>query len=66
MHTPYTPNVPTRGSKHHTFRGLSDEDWDDFATATKRQNIDRSTVIRDFIRAYLRRPGARMPKAPRD
>lgn len=56
--------MTTRGSRHRTFRGLSDQDWEDLEEATKGRGTDRSTVIRDFIRYYLRRPGAKLPKRP--
>lgn len=53
MHTLYTLIMPSRGSKHHVFRGITDEEWEAFDHATERQGTNRSAVIRDYIRYYL-------------
>jgi hypothetical protein len=55
------PNKP--GTQHRSVR-VSDDDWGDFDEAAKREDTDRGTVIKQFIRWYLRRPGARLPKRP--
>lgn len=55
------PNSP--GNPHRSVR-VSDTDWADFDTATKQQDSDRGTVIKEFISWYLHRPGARMPRRP--
>lgn len=55
------PNVP--GTQHRSVR-VPDDDWADLETATKRLGADRATVIKQFIRWYLRRPGAELPERP--
>lgn len=40
---------------------VAQEDWDDLHEVTRGR---RSEVIREFIRWYLRRPGARIPERP--
>lgn len=55
------PNKP--GTQHRSVR-VSDEDWGDFDTAAKFLGSDRGTVIKQFIRWYLRRPGAKLPERP--
>jgi hypothetical protein len=55
------PNRP--GTQHRSVR-VSDEDWADLETATKGLRSDRGTVIKQFIRWYLRRPGAKLPERP--
>lgn len=55
------PNKP--GTQHRSVR-ISDEDWDDLEAATGEFGSDRGTVIKQFIRWYLRRPGAELPERP--
>ena len=55
------PNKP--GTQHRSVR-VSDEDWGDLAAATDVSGSDRGTVIKQFIRWYLRRPGAQLPARP--
>ena len=55
------PNRP--GTQHRSVR-ISDEDWTDLETATGELRSDRGTVIKQFIRWYLRRPGAKLPERP--
>lgn len=55
------PNKP--GTQHRSVR-ISDEDWADLEVATGVFGSDRGTVIKQFIRWYLRRPGAELPKRP--
>jgi hypothetical protein len=57
------PNVP--GTQHRSVR-VPDEDWADLEKATKSLGSDRGTVIKQFIRWYLRRPGAELPERPGD
>jgi len=55
------PNKP--GTQHRSVR-VSDEDWADLEAATGTLDSDRATVIKQFIRWYLRRPGAKLPERP--
>ena len=55
------PNKP--GTQHRSVR-ISDEDWDDLDAATGTVRSDRGTIIKEFIRWYLRRPGAKLPERP--
>ena len=55
------PNQPK--NKHRQFR-LDDDDWDDFGAAASSEDTDRSAVIRQFVRWWLRRPGATLPRRP--
>lgn len=52
------PHTPPRQIR------IPDEDWGDFAEAAKQEGSDRATLVREFIRWYLRRPGAKMPQRP--
>jgi hypothetical protein len=56
------PNQP--GTQHRSVR-VSDDDWADLETATGRAGLDRAKAINQFIRWYLRRPGAKLPTRPR-
>jgi hypothetical protein len=40
------------------------EDWDELQIAAKAVGSNRATVLRQFIKWYIRRPGARMPQRP--
>jgi hypothetical protein len=55
------PNSP--GTQHRSVR-VSDEDWGDLDTAARAEGTDRGTLIKQFIRWYLRRPGAKLPDRP--
>jgi len=51
---------PTKGTPVRPLR-LDAELWDRFgAMAT----LDRSTVLREHTRCYVRQPGAKMPRRP--
>ncbi|MFJ9771157.1 hypothetical protein ACIRVF_07930 [Kitasatospora sp. NPDC101157] len=43
---------------------IPDDEWLPFGEATKSQEASRAEVVRDFIRWYLRRPGAKLPPRP--
>jgi hypothetical protein len=49
-----------RGTARQTVR-VDPDLWEKFGELTA---PDRSTVLRDFIRWYVREPGAKMPKRP--
>lgn len=53
------PNAPK--TKHRSVR-IDDPDWADLATQAP--GGDRSAVIKDLVRWYLRRPGASLPERP--
>ncbi|HXT92220.1 MAG TPA: hypothetical protein VN714_23545 [Trebonia sp.] len=55
------PNSPK--TQHRSVR-VSDEDWGDLDKAAKAAGSDRGTLIKQFIRWYLRRPGAELPERP--
>ncbi|MCX4752917.1 hypothetical protein [Kitasatospora purpeofusca] len=50
---------PVRG-----LRGIDDDLWADFATATANAESDRSAEVRQFIEWYVHRPGAQRPERP--
>lgn len=41
---------------------IPDDEWNDLGTAAGVRN--RTQVIRDLVRWYLRRPGAKLPERP--
>lgn len=45
---------------------LEDDLWDDLGPAARKVGHDRAGVIRQFVRWYLRRPGADLPQRPGD
>ena len=52
------PHTPPRQIR------IPNEDWAAFDVAAKSMDSDRATVVREFIRWYLRRPGAKPPQRP--
>ena len=56
----------TRGEGKTPVRNLRVEDdlWGSFGAACTAAGIDRSTALRDFMRWYMREPGAKLPKRP--
>lgn len=68
MKTVRTPGrlggVPNKPRTQHRSVRISDEDWGDLDVTTKGTGFDRGTVIKQFIRWYLRRPGAKLPERP--
>ncbi|MGH3266025.1 MAG: hypothetical protein ACRDNS_28990 [Trebonia sp.] len=50
-------------TKHRSIR-LEDDLWRDLEPAAKAVGYDRSGVIRQFVRWYLRIPGAKLPQRP--
>ena len=55
-----------RGEGKTPVRNLRAEDdlWGSFGAACAAAGIDRSTALRDFMRWYMREPGAKLPKRP--
>jgi hypothetical protein len=43
---------------------IDDETWEELGAAAAAAGTDRSAVLRDLARWWLRRPGARMPPRP--
>ena len=43
---------------------IPDGDWHDFEAAAIEAGTTSSALVQNFIRWYLHRPGARMPKRP--
>ncbi|MFI5065956.1 MAG: hypothetical protein ACHP9Z_18540 [Streptosporangiales bacterium] len=43
---------------------VDDPEWDDAEEATAAMGTDRAKVINQFLRWYLRRPGATLPERP--
>jgi hypothetical protein len=47
---------------------IPDDEWGPFENAAKTQHPDgrspRAAVVREFIRWYMRRPGAKLPERP--
>lgn len=56
------PNKPK--TQHRSVR-VVDPDWEDAGRQTARMGTDRAKVINQFLRWYLRRPGAGLPERPR-
>ncbi len=68
MKTVSTPGrlrtVPNQPKTQHRSVRIEDEDWADADAASKRMGTDRAKIINQFIRWYLRRPGAELPERP--
>lgn len=68
MKTVRTPGkigrVPNQPKTQHRSVRVEDADWDDAEQATGRMGTDRAKIINQFIRWYLRRPGATLPVRP--
>jgi hypothetical protein len=43
---------------------IPDDEWLPFDHATKTAGQARAEAVRDFIRWYMRRPGAKLPTRP--
>jgi hypothetical protein len=56
--------VPNKPRTQHRSVRISDEDWADLDEAAASEGTDRAGVIKELIRWYLRRPGARLPPRP--
>ena len=58
------PRVPNQPKTPNRAIRISDEDWADFRASADASGFDRTKVINQFIRWYLRRPGAKLPERP--
>jgi recombinational DNA repair protein (RecF pathway) len=56
--------VPNQPKTQHRSVRIEDADWNDAEAATQRMGTDRAKIINQFIRWYLRRPGAKLPERP--
>jgi hypothetical protein len=56
--------VPNKPKTQHRSVRIDDAEWDDAETATASAGTDRAKVINQFLRWYLRRPGAKLPERP--
>jgi hypothetical protein len=56
--------VPNQPRTPHRNVRVPDDDWADLADAAAETGTDRAKVINQFIRWYLRRPGAKLPERP--
>jgi hypothetical protein len=50
-------------TKHRSVR-MEDELWEPLEPAAEAAGYDRSGLIRQFVRWYLRVPGAKLPQRP--
>lgn len=55
--------APTRGTPTRPIR-IDPTLWERFGVSAGAVGLDRSAVLREFIRWYVREPGVRMPKRP--
>jgi hypothetical protein len=55
------PNQPK--TPLHTIR-VDDQLWDAFGAAAAQAGADRSHVLRELMRWYIREEGAKLPKRP--
>jgi hypothetical protein len=56
--------VPNQPKTQHRSVRIDDPEWNDAEAATARMGTDRAKIINQFIRWYLRRPGAVLPERP--
>jgi hypothetical protein len=56
------PNQPK--TPGHNVR-IPDDDWDALGEDAKTLGTDRSKIINQLVRWYLRRPGAELPERPK-
>jgi hypothetical protein len=61
MNSHHLPNSPR--TQHRSVR-ISGDDWADLDEASKAVGSDGGSLIKEFIRWYLRRPGAKLPERP--
>ncbi len=55
---PNAPKTPLRAMR------IPDDEWSALGDTVKGTPADRTGLVREFIRWYLRRPGVTMPKRP--
>lgn len=52
-----------RGTARQTIR-VDEALWEQFGEQATKAGSDRSVLLRDFVRWFVREPGAKMPKRP--
>lgn len=55
--------MPGRGTPHAGIR-IDPALWEHFRELAEAAGTDRSTVVRELIRWYVREPGAKLPDRP--
>lgn len=60
---PVADQTGWKKTPHRSIR-LEQDLWDDLDVAAKTHGYDRSSLIRQFVRWYLRVPGAQLPPRP--
>ena len=56
--------VRTSGRIQHRSVRIDDPEWDEAEAVTASMGTDRAKIINQFLRWYLHRPGAKLPKRP--
>lgn len=57
------PNQPRPSNPHRSVR-FEDIDWEDGDAVAREMGTSRGAVLNQFLRWYLRRPGAKLPTRP--
>jgi hypothetical protein len=57
-------NVPNKPATKHRQVRLDDDLWKDLGVVARNLDTDRSTIIREFVKWFLRRRGAQLPERP--
>jgi hypothetical protein len=55
--------MPGKGSPKVVFR-LPRDVWTRFEEIAREAGVDRSEILREFVRWYTRQPGAKIPPRP--
>ena len=57
------PNQPREGNDARRFR-MDLGEWEEFGSDAAFMGTDRSELLRELIRWWMRKPGAKMPPRP--
>jgi hypothetical protein len=63
-HSDYGQPVATARKTPQRTLVVDPTEWDELQVAAKAAGSDRATVLRAFIKWYIRRPGAKLPQRP--
>lgn len=55
--------MPGRGTPRHAIR-IPDDLWDRAGETAEATGTDRNAAIREFLRWFVREPGAQLPERP--